>query len=68
MGAGGSIPFIAMFAERYPNAPVLVVGCADPTSMFHAPNESQEIADVEKATLSEAIAFRVLGEASPSNR
>lgn len=61
MGAGGSIPFIATLAERYPEAPILVIGCADPTSAFHAPNESQEIADVEKATLSEAIAFRLLG-------
>ena len=61
MGAGGSIPFIATLAERYPDAPILVVGCSDPTSAIHAPNESQEIADVEKATLSEAIAFRLIG-------
>jgi acetylornithine deacetylase/succinyl-diaminopimelate desuccinylase-like protein len=62
MGAGGSIPFIATFAERYPNAPILVVGAADPTSAFHAPNESQDLGDLEKVTLSEAIAFRLLAE------
>ena len=61
MGSGGSIPFIATLAERYPDAPILVVGGSDPTSAVHAPNESQEIADIEKATLSEAIAFRLLG-------
>lgn len=60
VGAGGSIPFIAMFAELYPDSPIIVVGCGDPTSSIHAPNESQDVGDLEKATLSEAIAFRVL--------
>lgn len=60
MGAGGSIPFISMFAERYPDAPILVVGAGDPTSAIHAPNESQDVADLERSVLSEAIAFRLL--------
>lgn len=64
MGAGGSIPFIATFQELFPDAPILVVGAADPTSAFHAPNESQSLADLEKATLSEAIALRLLAEQS----
>ena len=62
MGAGGSIPFIATFSEMFPDAPILVVGAADPKSAFHAPNESQSIADLEKATISEAIALRLLAE------
>jgi acetylornithine deacetylase/succinyl-diaminopimelate desuccinylase-like protein len=60
MGSGGSIPFIATFSELYPDAPIIVIGCGDPTSSIHAPNESQDLGDVEKATLSEAIAFRIL--------
>jgi acetylornithine deacetylase/succinyl-diaminopimelate desuccinylase-like protein len=59
-GAGGSIPFIATFRDLYPDAPILVIGCGDPTSSIHAPNESQDVGDLEKATLSEAIAFRLL--------
>lgn len=59
-GAGGSIPFISLFSERYPDSPILVIGCGDPTSNIHAPNESQDVGDLEKATLSEAIAFRLL--------
>jgi acetylornithine deacetylase/succinyl-diaminopimelate desuccinylase-like protein len=59
-GAGGSIPFIAVFGDLYPEAPILVIGCGDPTSSIHAPNESQDVGDLEKATLSEAIAFRIL--------
>jgi acetylornithine deacetylase/succinyl-diaminopimelate desuccinylase-like protein len=61
MGAGGSIPFIAEFGQRYPDAPILVIGAMDPTSNIHAPNESQDVGDLERATLSEAIAFRRLG-------
>ncbi len=61
MGAGGSIPFISTFRQLYPEAPILVIGCGDPTSSIHAPNESQDIGDLEKTTLSEAIAFRLLG-------
>lgn len=62
MGAGGSIPFIATFAKLFPDAPILVVGCSDPTSAFHAPNESQDLGDLEKSTITEAIALRLLAE------
>ena len=62
MGAGGSIPFIATFTDLFPDAPILVVGAGDPTSAYHAPNESQHIDDLERATLTEAIAFRLLAE------
>ena len=66
MGAGGSIPFIATFAELYPDAPILVVGAGDPTSAIHAPNESQDLADLERVTVAEAIAFRLLAERAGS--
>lgn len=64
MGVGGSIPFIATFKELFPEAPILVLGAGDPTSAIHAPNESQDIGDLERATLSEAIAFRLLADRS----
>lgn len=63
MGAGGSIPFISTFAELYPGIPILVIGCSDPTSSYHAPNESVDLAVIEKSVLAQAIAFRVLGSA-----
>jgi acetylornithine deacetylase/succinyl-diaminopimelate desuccinylase-like protein len=62
MGAGGSIPFIATFADLFPEAPILVIGTSDPTSAYHAPNESQDLGDLEKAVLSEAIAFSLLAQ------
>jgi acetylornithine deacetylase/succinyl-diaminopimelate desuccinylase-like protein len=64
MGAGGSIPFIATLQRLYPNAPIVVVGCGDPTSAIHAPNESQDVGDIERAVLSEAIAFRLIAAGS----
>jgi acetylornithine deacetylase/succinyl-diaminopimelate desuccinylase-like protein len=48
----------------FPEAPILVVGVADPTSAFHAPNESVDVGDLEKAALAEAIAFAMLAERS----
>lgn len=66
MGAGGSIPFISNFKEMFPGSPILVVGCGDPTSSIHAPNESQDLGDLERSVLSEAIAMRLLAERSPS--
>lgn len=62
MGAGGSIPFIATFQDLFPGAPILVTGVADPTSAFHAPNESVSLTDLERSTLSEAIALRLVAE------
>ncbi len=60
MGAGGSIPFVADFAERYPDAAILLTGAGDPTSAIHAPNESQHLDDLQKSVLAQAIAFRLL--------
>jgi acetylornithine deacetylase/succinyl-diaminopimelate desuccinylase-like protein len=60
-GMGGSIPFVAAFSERYPDAEVLLVGVSDPTSRYHGPNESVEIADLESAIVAQAITFRELG-------
>jgi acetylornithine deacetylase/succinyl-diaminopimelate desuccinylase-like protein len=57
VGVGGSIPFVAAFSERYPGASILLVGASDPTSRYHGPNESLEIADLQHAIVSQAIAL-----------
>jgi acetylornithine deacetylase/succinyl-diaminopimelate desuccinylase-like protein len=59
-GVGGSIPFVASFSERMGGAPILLIGAGDPTSSIHGPNESQDLDDLEKAVLAEAIALRLL--------
>ncbi len=63
MGVGGSIPFVAAFSDKLPDAPILLTGAGDPTSSIHAPNESQDLGDLEKAVLAEAIALQILASA-----
>lgn len=39
MGTGGSIPFMGMLGERFPDAQFLVTGLLGPNSNAHGPNE-----------------------------
>ena len=39
MGEGGSIPFMGMLGERFPDAQFLVTGVLGPGSNAHGPNE-----------------------------
>jgi acetylornithine deacetylase/succinyl-diaminopimelate desuccinylase-like protein len=55
IGAGGTIPLISVLAEVAPKAELLLVGAMDSRSMIHAPNESVDLGDLEKAALAEAV-------------
>lgn len=61
IGQGGSIPFVAAFADRYPDAAILLTGVGDPASRPHGPNESQSLSDFRAGVLGEALALRNLG-------
>ncbi len=63
-GEGGTIPFLASFAKVFPDAPLLLAGIGDPGSAIHAPNESQDLGELERITLAEAVALRILGEST----
>jgi len=65
MGAGGSIPFLAAFAERFPKASLLLTGAADPTSNAHSENESVDVEDLRRSCLAEALFFRYLAGSAP---
>jgi acetylornithine deacetylase/succinyl-diaminopimelate desuccinylase-like protein len=39
MGEGGSIPFMAMLGEKFPQAQFVVTGVVGPHSNAHGPNE-----------------------------
>jgi acetylornithine deacetylase/succinyl-diaminopimelate desuccinylase-like protein len=54
MGIGGSIPFVAEFAEAYPEAAILVTGVEDPDSRAHGANESLHLGEWRRACLAEA--------------
>ncbi len=60
IGVGGSIPFVAAFSERYPDATILLTGVADHLSRAHGPDESLDLDDLKKGTIAEAIALRLL--------
>lgn len=54
-GMGGSIPFIADFAEIFPDAVVLVTGIEDPDTRAHGANESLDLSVFRRAALAEAF-------------
>ncbi|MGH2738897.1 MAG: dipeptidase [Actinomycetota bacterium] len=55
MGIGGTIPFVAAFAEAYPEAAILVTGVGDPDSRAHGTNESIDLGELERACVAEAL-------------
>ncbi|OBJ82948.1 dipeptidase [Mycobacterium asiaticum] len=55
MGMGGSIPFIAEFAEAFPHAKILVTGVEDPSTQAHSINESLHLGVLERAAITEAL-------------
>lgn len=55
IGAGGSIPFVAAFADAFPETPILLTGAADPDSRAHGANESLHLDDFANACLAEAL-------------
>ena len=61
MGMGGSIPFIAEFAEAFPGATILVTGVEDPGTQAHSVNESLHLGVLERAAVTEALLLGMLG-------
>lgn len=61
IGVGGSIPFIAAFAERFPQAAILVTGVEDPDTRAHGANESLHLGEFERACLAQVLLVARLG-------
>ncbi len=61
IGVGGSIPFVAAFAERFPEAALLVTGVEDPDTRAHGANESLHLGDFERVCVAEAVLLERLG-------
>jgi cysteinylglycine-S-conjugate dipeptidase len=68
MGCGGSIPFVAPFAERFGGAPCLLVGVEDPGSNAHGEDESLHLEDFTRACLTEAFLLAELADRAASLR
>ncbi|MGI8693715.1 MAG: dipeptidase [Geodermatophilaceae bacterium] len=63
VGTGGSIPFIAAFAEQLPDAEILITGVEDPDTRAHGPNESLHLAMFDRCCLAEVLLLARLGGA-----
>jgi acetylornithine deacetylase/succinyl-diaminopimelate desuccinylase-like protein len=51
MGEGGSIPFMAMLGEKFPQAQFVVTGVLGPHSNAHGPNEFLHIPTARRVSL-----------------
>ena len=62
MGAGGSIPFVSVFADTFPDATLMLTGAGDPLTNAHSEDESVDLGDLEKSCLAEALFLGYLAE------
>lgn len=60
MGEGGSIPFMGMLGEKFPQAQFVITGVLGPNSNAHGPNEFIHIEFAKKLT---ACIYHILSEA-----
>lgn len=59
IGVGGSIPFITLFARRFPDTPLILNGVMDPQTSAHGPDESLHVPLFRKVVLANV---HLLGE------
>ena len=50
MGMGGTIPFLKMLGDRFPDAQFMVTGVLGPHSNAHGPNEFLDIETGKRVT------------------
>lgn len=54
-GVGGAVPFVANLVAAFPELPVIATGAQDPDARIHAPNESIDLAELERSILAQAL-------------
>jgi acetylornithine deacetylase/succinyl-diaminopimelate desuccinylase-like protein len=54
IGEGGTIPFMAMLGERFPDAQFMVTGVLGPGTNAHGPNEFVDVAVARAVTIAVA--------------
>ncbi|HEX4781833.1 MAG TPA: M20/M25/M40 family metallo-hydrolase [Usitatibacter sp.] len=60
MGEGGTIPFMSMLNEKFPDAQLLVTGVLGPKSNAHGPNEFLHIDYARRVTAATAMVIAAL--------
>lgn len=60
-GAGGSIPFVANLAEAFPDLQIIATGAQDPRARIHAPQESIDLAELQRAATAQVLFLASFG-------
>jgi acetylornithine deacetylase/succinyl-diaminopimelate desuccinylase-like protein len=69
VGAGGTIPFVAQFAEAFPDAAILVVSAgADPDCRAHGTDESLHLGEFERACVGNTLLLAELARRGPATK
>jgi len=69
IGSGGTIPFIARFADAFPAAAFLIVSAgADPACRAHSTDESLHLAEFERACVAETLLLTELARRPDAGR
>jgi acetylornithine deacetylase/succinyl-diaminopimelate desuccinylase-like protein len=66
MGEGGSIPFMGMLAERFPDAQYVIAGVLGPESNAHGPNEFLHLGYAQRLTTALALLLHDHAQAHPT--
>jgi acetylornithine deacetylase/succinyl-diaminopimelate desuccinylase-like protein len=61
VGVGGSIPFVALFGNRFGDLPLILNGVMDPQTTAHGPNESLHLGVLAKAIAANVHLYDELG-------
>ena len=67
IGVGGSIPFITLFARRFPSTPLILNGVMDPQTSAHGPDESLHVGLFRKVVLANVHLLGELADLPPSS-
>ena len=63
-GEGGTIPFMSMLGQRFPNAQFLITGVLGPESNAHGPNEFLHLPTAMRLTAATSHVLEALAEAA----
>jgi acetylornithine deacetylase/succinyl-diaminopimelate desuccinylase-like protein len=61
VGSGGAIPLCVTLAQAFPAAEIVLWGASDDAARIHSADESVDVAELERATLAQALLLRALG-------
>ncbi|WP_067780473.1 M20/M25/M40 family metallo-hydrolase [Actinomyces vulturis] len=60
LGMGASIPFVALYQEKFPQAQILVTGIEDPDARAHGADESIHLGELERIIHSQCLLLNKL--------